>query len=103
MASPRTQAMELYEQATAVMNGYAEESPLIRALMDEDEDEINRLMEEEMRSLAEELEEILDSPEKIKRDYEQFILEMEQSKYSDEECHEQLLKFQNRLKKQKNV
>ena len=53
MASPRTQAMELYEQATDVMNGYAEESPLIRALMDDDQDEIDRLVDEEMRSVAE--------------------------------------------------
>ena len=95
--------MELYNKATEVMNGYAKKSPFIRALMDEDEDEIDRLMEAEMVSIAAELEDILDSPVKIKRDYEQCILEMDQGKYSDEECHEQLLKFQNRLKKQKNV
>lgn len=103
MGEVPTDVMELYNKATEVMNGYAKESAFIRALMDEDEDEINRLMEEEMVSIAAELEEILDSPVKIKEDYEKFKIEMEESKYSDKECHEKLLKFQNRLEKQKNV
>lgn len=98
MSSPRTQAMELYEQATDVINGYAEESPLIRALMDDDQDEIDRLVDEEMRSVAEELEEILDSPEKIKRDFEQFKKEMDEGIYSTDECYEKLMVFQNRVK-----
>lgn len=95
--------MELYNKATEVMNGYAKKSPFIRALMDEDEDEIDRLMEAEMVSIAAELEDILDSPVKIKEDYEKFKIEMEEGKYSYEECHEKLLKFHNRLEKQKNV
>ena len=95
--------MELYNKATEVMNGYAKKSPFIRALMDEDEDEIDRLMEAEMVSIAAELEDILDSPVKIKEDYEKFKIEMEEGKYSYEACHEKLWKFHNRLEKQKNV
>ena len=73
--SERNAAMKAYQEATAVMWQMAEGDPLINALMREDQDEIDRLMEETMLGVREELEEIigevnLDSRECIQRDIE---------------------------------
>ena len=67
--------MEAYQEATEMMWEMAEGNPLINALMREDQDEIDRLTEQTMLGIREELEEImgemnLDSRECIQRDIE---------------------------------
>ena len=73
--SKQEAAMEGYQEATAMMWKMAEGNPLINALMREDQDEVDRLTEQTMLEVREEVEEImgemnLDSRECIQRDIE---------------------------------
>ena len=53
------EAMEAYQEATAMMWEMAKNNPLIDALMREDQEEVDRLMDQTMVEVREELEEIM--------------------------------------------
>ena len=100
--SERDDAMKAYQEATAVMWKMAEGDPLINALMREDQDEIDRLMEETMLGVREELEEIigevnLDSRECIQRDIEVLRCKIDAGEIDLETAEAEAAKLKERM------
>ena len=58
------EAMEAYQEATAMMWEMAKNNPLIDALMREDQEEVDRLMDQTMVEVREELEEMMEEQDK---------------------------------------
>lgn len=63
----KQEALEAYEEATAMMWKMAEGNPLISALMREDQEEVDRLMDQTMMEVREELEELMMEEEQDKK------------------------------------